>query len=56
LRDFVCYSEAEKLENKIAEQKLDNDVVFKIKKIEGYHKLIIALEFKRISRFVFYSR
>jgi hypothetical protein len=38
LRDFVCYSDAEKLENKISEQKLGNDyVVSKIKKIEGYH-------------------
>jgi hypothetical protein len=35
---FTYYSDAEKLENKITEQKFDNDyVISKIKKIEGYH-------------------
>ncbi|OEG69247.1 hypothetical protein ATZ36_10660 [Candidatus Endomicrobiellum trichonymphae] len=35
---FAYYSDAEKLENKIAEQKFDNNyVISKIKEIEGYH-------------------
>jgi hypothetical protein len=56
LRDFAYYSDAEKLENKIAEQKFDND--YGIPKIKNRRLLQfrIALEFKRIGRFTFYSR
>ncbi|WP_096525883.1 hypothetical protein [Candidatus Endomicrobiellum trichonymphae] len=47
---FAYYSDAKKLENKIAEQKFDNDyIISKIKEIEDYHSSALHWNLKELT-------